>query len=162
MPSQSAVINIGFSRSSASKKAAVAMATVQCGTLEAANQYTGGSGLISRDRHRYKLPSARVPFGDVQQDGSVLVRKEWYDALNYVINTQLGGINGPSLGDITTTVESSSLAAIDAQNAVSVVAQTVNANAQVLQATVQVSQNSSLPGASQIPRPVYTEKGIQR
>lgn len=162
MTTQTASIILGFSRSVVGKKGGAAAATVQCGTLESANQYAGGSGLISRDRHRYKMPSARVPFGDVQPDGSVLVRKEWYDALNYVINTQLGGIAGPSLSDITTTVSSSSAAAIDAQNAVSVVAQAVNANASTLQATVQVSQAGALPGADQIPEPVFTTRGIAR
>jgi hypothetical protein len=162
MATQTASISIGFTRSGVSKKQGAAVAVLQCGTLEAANQYAGGSGLLSRTRNKYKLPSSRVPFGDVQPDGSVVVRKDWYDVLNYVFNTQLGGITGPTLGDITETVSSSSAAAIDAQNAVSVVAQTVNANASTLAATVQVSQASALPGAAQIEPPVYTTKGVQR
>lgn len=161
MATQTASIVIGFSQSSTAKKAGAATATMQCGTLEAANQYAGGSGLLSRQRNRYKLPSAHVPFGRLQKDGSILIEPAWYDAFNYVINTQLGGIAGPSLSDITTTVDSTRSSAIDAQNAVSVVAQTVNANAQSLAATVQVSQASSLPGSSQIPKPIYTTKGVQ-
>jgi hypothetical protein len=161
MATQSASIAFGFMRSVTAKKQGAATATIQCGLLEAANQYAGGSGLLSRTRIKYQLPSIRVPFGDVQDDGTVLVRKDWYDVMNYVFNGQLGGINGPTLSDITTTVSSSSTAAIDAQNAVSVVAQTVNANATALQATVQVSQAASLPGATQIPHPIFTNKGIQ-
>lgn len=162
MASQSAIISIGFSQSGVSAKRGAAVATMQCGTLEAANQYAGGSGLLARTRNKYQLPPARTPFGDVQPDGSVVIRKNWYDVLNYVFNGQLGGIAGPTLSDITDTVSSSSSAAIDAQNAVSVVAQTVNANASTLAATVQVSQAAALPGAAQIHPPVYTEKGVQR
>lgn len=161
MATQTASIVIGFSQSSTAKKAGAATATMQCGTLEAANQYAGGSGLLSRQRNRYKLPSLQVPFARLPDGTPLYVEKPWYDALNYVINTQLGGIAGPSLSDITTTVDSTRSSAIDAQNAVSVVAQTVNANAQSLAATVQVSQASSLPGSSQIPKPIYTNKGVQ-
>lgn len=161
MTSRTAIISIGFTQSSVARKAGTAVAAMQCGTLEAANQYAGGAGLLSRSRNKLKLPSPHVPIGRTQPDGTVLIDRGWYDVFNYVFNTQLGGITGPTLGDITTTVASSSTAAIDAQNAVSGVAQTVNANAAVLQATVQVSQAAALPGSSQIHPPTYTTRGVQ-
>lgn len=161
MASQSATLSVGFAQSCVGKKSGAAVASLQCGALESANRYTGGSGLLASNRNKYKLPSANVPFGTVQPDGSVMVNPNWYRVLDYVVNTQLGGLTGPTLGDITTTVDATRSSAIDAQNAVSVVAQTVNANANALAATVQVSQTNALTGASQIPRVTYTNRGVQ-
>jgi len=159
MATQTAMISIGLTMSAVSKKSGRGTAQLQCGALEAATNYTGGSGLISRNRIATQLPPARVPLGRLQEDGvTIVIEKAWYDALDYVFNRQLGGIAGPSLSDITTTVDSTRTSAIDAQTAVSQVAATVNANAEALSATVQVTQNSSLPGATQIP-PVVRAKG---
>lgn len=162
MVSQVASISVGFVQSGVARKGGSASATMLCGTLESANQYAGGSGLLDgQNTARTKLPQARQPIGRVQPDGSVLMDATWYRLFDYIVNTQLGGIQGPKLSDITDTVASSSTAAIDAQNAVSIVAQTVNANASTLAATVQVSQAAALPGASQIHPPTYTTKGVQ-
>ena len=161
MASQSASIIFGFARSVTAKKRGYATATIQCGLLEAANQYMGGSGLISTDTVRSHFPSQRIPVAWFQGQ-PIYMDVTWYRFFDYIVNTQLGGFNGPKLSDITDTVSSSSTAAIDAQNAVSIVAQTVNANADALAATVQVSQAAALPGATQIPQPVYTERGVQR
>lgn len=161
MASQSAVINIGFTRTSVARKNGVASAALQCGALEAANNYAGGTGLLASARSKYKLPSINVPFSRLPDGTPLYVDAAWYRIFDYVVNTQLGGINGPTLGDITMTVDSTRSSAIEAQNAVSVVAQTVNANASTLAATVEVAQTSALPGAAQIHPPVYTSRGIQ-
>ncbi|GAC1664565.1 MAG: hypothetical protein PVS3B2_00370 [Candidatus Dormibacteraceae bacterium] len=162
MATESAVISCGFTQSGASKKAGSATAVVQAGATQSANQYAGGSGLISSDVAAGALPKAHIPFGRVRPDGTVEVDPVWYRFLDYVVNTQLGGPTGPTLGDISDTVESTRSSAINAQNAVSVVAQTVNANASALAATVQVAQTNNLSGAKQIPAISYTVKGIQR
>lgn len=162
MATESAVLSCGFTQSSASKKAGSASAVVQTGAIESANQYAGGSGLLSASLNKGRLPSASLPFGRVQSDGSVMVDPVWYRFLDYIVNTQLGGPTGPTLGDLTATVDSTRSSAINAQNAVSVVAQTVNANASALAATVQVAQTNNLSGATQIPAISYTVKGIQR
>lgn len=161
MASQSAIISIGFSRSVTAAKGGAGSASLQCGALQYANAYLGGSGLIARPRATYKLPSAQVPFARLPDGTPLYLERSWYDALNYVCNTQLGGITGPSLSDITTTVDSTRSSAIDAQNAVSVVAQTVNANADTLAATVQVAQTNSLSGSTQIPPVTFTRHGIE-
>lgn len=160
MATQSAIISIGFSQSGTAMKAGSAVATVQCGTLEAANQYMGGNGLIAADTLRSHFPSQRIPVAWFKGE-PIYMDLTWYRFFDYIVNTQLGGFNGPKLSDITDTVASSSTAAIDAQNAVSIVAQTVNANADALAATVQVSQAAALPGATQIPNPTYTTRGVQ-
>ncbi len=160
MASETATLSCGFTQSGTSKKAGTAMAVVQCGATQAANQYAGGSGLISTEAAAGSLPKANVPFGRVRPDGTVEVDPVWYRLLDYVINTQLGGPTGPKMSDITATVDSTRTSAIAAQNAVSVVSQTVNANATTLAAAVQVSQTAALPGASQIPPVTYTARGV--
>lgn len=161
MATRSAIISCGFTQSGTSSKAGSAAAVMECGATQAANQYAGGSGLISSDVAAGTLPKAHVSFGRVRSDGTVEVDPVWYRFLDYVVNTQLGGPTGPTLSDITDTVSSTRSSAIDAQNAVSVVAQTVNANADTLAATVQVAQTNSLTGATQIPKVTYTTKGVQ-
>ncbi len=162
MATETAVISIGFTQSGVAKKAATATANLQCGALESANNYAGGSGLISSNVAKTRLPQAQLPLGRVQPDGTVLMDPTWYRFLDYIANVQLGGITGPTLGDISTTVDSTRSSAIAAQTSVSQVAQTVNANASTLAATVQVAQTSALPGATQIPPVAYTPKGVPR
>lgn len=161
MATETATISIGFTQSGVAKKAGAASAVVTAGALQSANKYTGGSSLLGSSLAKSRLPSASLPFGKALPDGTVMVDPVWYRFLDYIVNTQLGGPTGPTLGDITTTVDSTRSSAIAAQNAVSVVAQTVNANASTLAATVQVSQAAALPGASQIQPPTYTTKGVQ-
>ena len=162
MATETATISCGFTQSGMSKKAGSATAVVQAGALESANQYAGGSGLLSATLNKGRLRSASLPFGRAQPDGSVMVDPVWYRFLDYIVNTQLGGPTGPTLGDLTATVDSTRSSAIAAQTSVSQVAQTVNANASALAATVQVAQTSALPGATQIPPVVYTPRGVPR
>jgi len=161
MATETATINIGFTQAGTAKKAGTATASLQSGATEAANNYAGGSGLISSSVAKTKLPQAQLPLGRVQPDGTVVMDPTWYRFLDYIANVQLGGVTGPTMGDLSATVDSTRSSAINAQNAVSVVAQTVNANAASLAATVQVSQTAALPGATQIPKVTYTNRGVQ-
>lgn len=161
MASQSAIISVGFTQSGTAKKAGTASAALLCGALESANNYAGGSGLLSANLAKTKLPQAQLPLGRVMADGTVLIDPTWYRFLDYIANVQLGGPTGPTMGDISSTLGSTRNSAISAENAVSVVAQTVNANASSLAATVQVAQTNNLSGSTQIPKPVYTQRGIQ-
>ena len=160
MASQTASISIGFTQAGSAKKAGSAVAVLQCGLTEAANQYAGGSGLISSDVATGTLPKAHIPFARLPDGTPIYVDPVWYPLLDYVVNTQLGGPTGPTLSDISDTVSSTRSSAIDAQNAVSVVSQTVNANADALAATVQVAQANALSGASQIPPVTHTSRGV--
>jgi hypothetical protein len=76
---------------------------------------------------------------------------EWRRFWEYAFNERLGGINGPSMGEVQANVVETKAAAVQAVVASAAVETVVIANAEALAATVQVAQSSSLDGADQIP-----------
>lgn len=77
---------------------------------------------------------------------------QWYRFFSYLAEVKLGGVQSATLPDIqSTVVTAQEQASTAAAAAVGVQQQVVN-NAEVLATVVEVAQNNSLSGASQIPR----------
>lgn len=157
MASETASIQIGVTLSNTSKKTGAQSAQIIAGALEQTQPYSGGSGVIQSANSRVKIqiPHVSQTFGRVNADGTVTIGKDWYRFLQDFFN-KMGGPQGASIDDLSTTVVETRAQAITATNGVASVSQQVDANAQSLAATVQVAQNNSLAGSSQIPPVVYS------
>jgi hypothetical protein len=121
-----------------------------------AGLWTSSGVTASRDLSNLKawLPPARIPIGYVNGDRTkpVLIDEaSWYKFLNYFLNVFIGGQGAPTFSDVVTTVEQTQATAVEASSQTAALAQTTQTNAEALAATIQVSQNSGLAGASQIP-----------
>lgn len=165
MATETASISIGIVLGNTSKKGGVASAQIVTGVLEQPQPYSGGTGVqqsASAANQKLQLPSSQY-IGTVQADGRVLISADWFRFLHDMFEQRLGGTQGDSIPDLSTTVISTRTQAIAATNGVAAVSQQVDANAQSLAATVQVAQNNSLAGAKQIPPVIYNvPKGVQR
>lgn len=165
MASQTASISIGVVLGNTSRKNGAATAQIVTGALEQPQPYSGGTGITqsaAAANQKLQLPTNQF-IGTVEKDGRVRMSQDWFRFFHDLFEQRLGGTQGDSIPDISTTVVSTREQAIAAQNGVSVVSQQVDANAQTLAATVQVAQTNSLAGSSQIPPVVYSvQKGVQR
>jgi hypothetical protein len=94
------------------------------------------------------LPPIGVPMVD---PSTGKCNESWYRFLNYLANQRLGGINGPSMGEVQTNVIETKAAAVNAATASAAVEQQAAANAEALKAVVQVAQVAELPGAEEVP-----------
>lgn len=162
MATETAVINIGVSLSNTSKKGGRASAVIQSGALQQPQAYSGGDGIIQSSnsaKNKLKMPHFSIEIGQTEDGQPVRMSHEWYRFLNELFEQRLGGTQGASIPDLSTTVVATRSQAIDAQTTAAAVGQQANANAQSLAATIQVSQNNNLSGASQIPRPVFSKFG---
>lgn len=161
MASQSASISLGLALSNSASKHGKSTATITTGALEGANPYSGGTTVTGNTGRKVPLPQASVPIGKVDAQGNVMIDPVWHKCLDFFFNQQLGGPSAPSIADLSTVAVSTREQAIKAQTDVAAVSQQVVANAESLGAVVQVAQNNSLSGASQIP-PVSYSKPISR
>jgi len=159
MASESASILIGVTLGNTSKKGGSASAQIVTGALEQPQPYSGGSGVIQSSNAAVKvqIPHVSQIFGRVNDDGTVSISKDWYRFLHDFFN-KMGGPQGASIDDLSTTVVATREQAIVATNGVAAVSQQVDANAQSLAVTVQVAQNNSLAGSSQIPPVTYSSR----
>jgi hypothetical protein len=158
MPSQTASISLGVTLGNTSKKGGAAIAQIFAGTIEQPQPYSGGTGIqqsAGSANQKLQLPTT-MTIGKTMPDGTVQIDPNWWRFLHDLFEQRLGGSQGDSIPDITTTVVDTRAQAITAQSSVSAVAQQVDANAQALAATVQVAQNNSLTGSKQIPPVVYS------
>ena len=105
------------------------------------------------------LPPPRVP---VTNPTTGLMTPEWYRFFRYIVEDRLGGASAPSIADVQSTVGSVQQAVTSNSAAVALVTDAVNANAQSLQTTIQVSQINALAGAAQIPDPVQAPRYTNR
>lgn len=94
------------------------------------------------------LPPETVPWFDPKTGRPT---REFARCMDYLMNTRMGGINGPSMTEVVTNVAESKQQAAQAVTQASAVEELAVANAEALKATVQVTQNSALDGAEQIP-----------
>jgi hypothetical protein len=157
MATQVALISIGVSMASSARKNGAASATIVTALLEQPQPYSGGTGIsqsASSSNKKLQLPTTQV-IGKVNADGTVTISKDWFRFFHDQFEQRLGGTQGDSIPDITSTVVDTRAQAINAVTAVSSVSQQVDANAQALGAVVQVTQTNSLAGAKQIPPVVY-------
>lgn len=161
MASRSASISIGLSLAGTSSKNGAAGAIVTTGVLSQAAPYSGGNNVPGNSGRRVPLPHPSTFFGTVDELGRVTIDPVWYQLLNFVCNVQNGGPSAPTITDVSTATVSTREQAIQAQTDVAAVSQQVTANAQSLGAVVQVAQNNSLSGATQIP-PVAFSRPITR
>jgi hypothetical protein len=101
------------------------------------------------------LPPRRQPMGWVTIGGT-RYPVDWDDTLyrflQFVSEIKLGGIAGPTLPDVVTTVTETQATAAAASASVTELAQQTTTNAEALAATVQVVTVNSLSGANQIPQ----------
>lgn len=158
MASQTASISLGVSLGNTAKKGGTAAAQISTGALEQPQPYSGGIGIqqsASSANQKLQLPTT-MTIGKVRPDGTVQIDPNWWRFLHDLFEQRLGGTQGDSIPDLTTTVVDTRAQAITAQTSVSAVSQQVDANAQALAATVQVAQNNSLTGSGQIPPVVYS------
>lgn len=157
MASQTASISLGIVLANTSKKAGKASCMIFSGALQQPQPYSGGSGVVqsSTSSIKVQIPHISQVFGKVNADGTVTVGKDWYRFMHDFF-IKMGGPQGASIDDLSSTVVDTRSQAITAQTAVSSVSQQVVANAQALGAVVQVAQTNSLAGANQIPPVVYS------
>lgn len=158
MASQSASISLGVVLGNTSKKGGAASAQISTGALEQPLPYSGGTGIqqsASAAAQKLQLPTSQF-IGTVESDGRVRINPDWFRFLHDQFEQRLGGVQGDSIPDISTAVVSTREQSIAAITGVAAVAQQVDANAQALGATVQVTQNNSLTGSNQIPPIVYS------
>lgn len=99
------------------------------------------------DNLRSLLPSQRTPL--VNPDSTM--SSQWYRFFDYMVNQYLGGLTQPTVADIVASVEAAMTSVNASNEATALIAQQAQANAESLAAVVQVTQNASIPGASQIP-----------
>ena len=108
------------------------------------------------------LPPARQPIGIDANGVSVLCDPRWYRFFQW-FTEKMGGADGPSILDISTTVQVAQSQSASASLTVNGLTQQAVTNAEALSATIQVVQNNSIPGATQIPpvmlNPVVTGDG---
>lgn len=165
MATETASISLGIVLGNTSKKSATATAQIIAGALEQPQPYSGGTGVqqsANSANQKLQLPTSQF-IGTVEKDGRVRINPDWFRFLHDQFEQRLGGTQGDSIPDLSSTVVDTRAQAIDAVTGVAAVTQQVNANAQALAATVQVAQNNSLAGSSQIPPVVYSaQKGPQR
>lgn len=163
MASETASISIGVTFGSTSKKGGRAAAQIVTGALEQPQPYSGGTGIVQSANAanlKLQLPTSLV-IGTINGQ-PVLMDASWFRFFHDLFIERMGGPQGASIPDLSTTVVDTRAQAITAQNGVAAVSQQVNANAQALGVTVQVAQNNSLTGASQIPPVVYSSKSGQK
>lgn len=99
------------------------------------------------DNLRSLLPSQRTPLSNPDSTMS----SQWYRFFDYMVNQYLGGLTQPTVADIVASVEATQASVNASAEATQLIAQQAQANAESLAAVVQVTQNASIPGASQIP-----------
>jgi hypothetical protein len=103
---------------------------------------------------RPNLPPQRAPMGWVMVQGQrvpVEFDSAFWNFLRFQFETKLGGMNGATLPDVVTTVETTQAQSATTSQTVVAVAQQAQANAESLDVTRQVLRNSTLAGADQIP-----------
>lgn len=124
---------------------------------QVAGLYATLLGATSTSVKKHKKPSSLHPIGYVNGDKSkpILIDEAWSRYFGLEIGgRKLGGSAYPTLPDVTNFIllAQNNAAAIkqiqDAQ------AQMIAANAQTLQALVEINQAAAVPGADQIPPPV--------
>jgi hypothetical protein len=123
--------------------------SVSAGPLMAADPY--GSTRFSRSgaaTAKAWLPPESEPWFDPKTGKPT---PQFARFMHYLANQRLGGIDGPSMGEVQTNVQETKAAAVQAVLASSAVEDMATANAEALKATVQVTQTAALPGATQIP-----------
>ncbi len=158
MATETASISLGVFLGNTSKKGGAASAQITTGALEQPMPYSGGTGVqqsANAANQKLQLPNT-MTIGKTMPDGTVQIDPNWWRFLHDLFEQRLGGSQGDSIPDLTTTVVDTRTQAIAAVTGVSAVSQQVNANAQTLAATVQVAQTNSLTGASQIPPVIYS------
>lgn len=127
----------------------IATFQLSAGPLMAFDPY-GSSGFTRSSAASAKswLPPETVPWFDPKTGKPT---PEFARFMHYLANQRLGGIDGPSMGEVQTNVQETKAAAVQAVLASSAVEDMATANAEALKATVQVTQTAALPGATQIP-----------
>lgn len=129
-------------------------AVVRFGVRFTSGFYASGAGITNESQYGAKswLPPARVAV--VDKDG--IMTPAWYRFFDYLANQRLGGPRAPAISDLETTIVGTQQTVTVTVGNVDALGQQAQANALALQATVEVSQNSALPGADQIPPVQYT------
>jgi hypothetical protein len=120
-------------------------------SLYSATSVTASSDLSNQ---RPNLPPARSPVGWVTVDGKRLPVEfdaQFWNFLRFQHEVKLGGMNGATLPDVVTTVETTQAQSATTSQTVVAVAQQAQANAESLDVARQVLRNSTLTGADQIP-----------
>jgi len=105
----------------------------------------------------YALPGPRMPLGYVVVNGQRLpveIDPAYWRLFRHMWDDRLGGMSGPSMGEVQTNVEATKAQAVNAVVTAAAVEQLATTNAEALKATVQVAQNAGLAGASNIPEVV--------
>lgn len=95
------------------------------------------------------LPKAQEKF--LNADGTV--SRNWYQALQWVFNEALGGLDAPTLPQVVATVTKTQAQVVESTNFVDQAVQFTRSVASTAIATAQVAQNAGLSGSSSIPPP---------
>lgn len=148
MASATFAVSLGFRAGSEVSANRTATFVTSSGVLAQADPYASG-GSFSRAAASAKswLPGARVKLVDERG----YITSPWLRFFTYVAEQRLGGINGPSMAEVETNVIETKAQAVNAATSAASVTQQSIANAEALQATVEVVQNNSLSGATAIP-----------
>ena len=89
------------------------------------------------------LPPARQPIA-YEDRGRLLVNPTWYRFFWFLCEVKLGGIDGPTVPDVSAAVDATVATSSTASATANAVAQQASQNAASLAATVDVARNNSL------------------
>ena len=110
---------------------------------------------VDLNNQRPNLPPARAPIGwYTTPDGKrypVEMDSQWWNFWRFMHETRLGGINGATLPDVVSSVETTQAQSATTSATVVAVQQQTQANAESLDVARQVIVNNALVGANQIP-----------
>lgn len=107
------------------------------------------SGSSAVDSIKAWLPNANEPL--VHQVGSMwLINPRWYRFMDE-ITKRLGGINGDTITQVSTSVQQTQDSLVRAATAINTAAQTVNAAADSVNTIKQVLVNNGTSGSTSIP-----------
>lgn len=157
MASTGAILYIRPRFSAATVAHGVTGAVVAISSRVSSGKYSStviGAGTTSRNRKAMR-PDNSVPFMQKNGDGWIN-NPAWSQWFQYVEQTFLNMLSGPTLPDVADYVTAGQAQAIATSVVQSALSQQANANAQSILTMREVVQTAALPGAVAIPPPQLT------
>lgn len=121
--------------------------TVSAGAACATGNVAWGVGSGALKRNVPWLPGVQVK--PVRPDGSW--NPDVWRALNYLFENVIGGINAPTIAEVTTTVTQTQMQVLTVQSTANAAINYAAGIAATVDATTQVTQDAALPGSESIP-----------
>lgn len=120
--------------------------------------FATGGGITYNDAAKKSwLPPPRQPIGFVEIAGKshpVYMDASWYAAFNYMFNVKLGGIDSPTVPEVTDNLEETKIAATTAQSQASQAYSVGRSAAETANSAREVLQTNGTPGSESIPKAI--------